>query len=1203
MIRTLAAAVILLTLGCAPAVVAADLNLPNCAEPPPLRLCLPIMLGMGILGSVMGAGETRDGGNAMSCTTTLCLDGEWQLATDPANAGREEEWWSTPRPEAKATRAPWIIQDAFPGYHGVAWYWRDFDCPANPHVGGRHLLRFWAVNYLAEVWVNGRPVGGHEGGETPFVLDVTDAVKPGEVNRLAVRVLNPTNEPIDGYVIRECPGRNRVIPYSAGSDWAHGGIVDSVELLVTPAARIADLLLKPDWKTGIVRAQVALHNAGAAVPCRLQLAVSPAASGETLATAMLEHQAPSGESAVAAELRVADVRLWDLNDPFLYRVTARVQVEDATSLDEASARCGFRDFRFEDGCFRLNGRRIFLRCSHTGNCCPVGQMLPVDPDWLRRDLLNVKVMGFNAIRFIAGMAARRQLDFCDEIGLMVYEEPYAAWCLADSPHMKERYDTGLREMILRDRNHPSITMWGLLNETPDGPVFRNAVAALPWLRELDDTRLVFLNSGRWDADLASRLASLEIWRRPDGPDPNVTHNPTQRALTGTGMTWQPGAMAFHPGPNGEYSVARWTAPEAGEVQVAAEFRNIAERATTDVHVLHNGATLFRGFINVEGGGNEAEWTGKVTVNAGDMVDCVVGWGNGGYGGDSTGMAVRLKCGDAEYDAAQDFSVASQPNGPWRYGWLAPGAEPAASTFTRYPLGETMGEEAGMGSLSNPGSGEWEDTLSDQHHYPRVPHTAETINLLRTASGGANPVFISEYGIGSAVDLIRAARNYERLGKTGAEDAQFYRDKLDKFLADWERWRMDECFARPEDFFAQSNARMASQRLLGLNAIRANMNCVAHSVTGTVDQGMSGEGLFTTFRELKPGTVDAVFEGFAPLRLCLFAEPVNVYQGQRVRLEAVLANEDALPPGEHPVRIEVLGPGMTRPLRQIVTARIPEPTPGDEPPFAQPVFSEDLVCDGPEGTYRFLATLESGGAATGGEAEFYVTDASKMPPVTAEVVLWGRDEGLQRWLQQHGVRTRPFQSEAEGRAVILVGREALPGGPATWRELAGRMARGDVVVFLCPEVFREGDDSTRWLPLAEKGAVADLRVWLYHKDDWAKAHPIFAGLPAGGLLDYDVYRELIPDAAFVGQPAPQEAVAGANDCSLDYASGLLVAEYPFGAGRFVVNTLLIRENLGSSPVAERLLRNMLNYAAGKAEGPVAELPEGFQAMVKAAGYGE
>jgi hypothetical protein len=90
---------------------------------------------------------------------------------------------------------PGILQEALPGYHGVAWYWREFIPPPNPFPGGRCLLRFHAVDYRAEIWLNDRPVGGHEGGETPFALDVTDLVKIGESNRLAVRVLNPKAEP------------------------------------------------------------------------------------------------------------------------------------------------------------------------------------------------------------------------------------------------------------------------------------------------------------------------------------------------------------------------------------------------------------------------------------------------------------------------------------------------------------------------------------------------------------------------------------------------------------------------------------------------------------------------------------------------------------------------------------------------------------------------------------------------------------------------------------------------------------------------------------------------------------------------------------------------------------------------------------------------------------------------------------------------
>jgi len=962
-------------------------------------------------------------------TSLLPLDGEWLLAPDPANAGRAQHWMLTPQAGAKPTKVPWIIQDAFPGYHGVAWYWRTFTPPANPHAQGRALLRFWAVDYKAEVWLNGARLGEHEGGETPFVLDATEAIKPGQPNLLAVRVLNPTHTPIDGIVLKETPHRNKALPYTSGSAWDQGGIIDSVELLLAPPVRVEDLFVRPDWKTGDLRIQLNIRNASPdAAKGHVELAVAPAASGETVAVARIGRELPAGDTLVETTLRVEGRRLWELNDPFLYRVTARVWADGSGSVDEHSVRCGFRDFRFRDGSFRLNGRRLYLRCSHTGNCCPVGLELPVDPDWLRRDLINAKMMRFNAIRFISGIARRYQLDLCDEIGLMVYEEAYASWCLADSPKMAERYDESILGMVRRDRNHPSLVIWGLLNETPDGSVFRHALGLLPALRTLDDSRMVMLNSGRWD-----RVANV-------------------------------------------------------------------------------------------------------------------------------------------------------------------------------------------GSLSNPGSPAWEDVLSDQHPYQRVPHTAGVIKTLRTLSGAGQPVFLSEYGIGSAVDLVRVFRHYEQIGKANVEDAQFYRAQRDKFLADWERWRLADTWASPDDYFRQCLAKMAGQRLLGLNAIRSNPNVVGHSLTGTVDQGMTAEGLWTTFRELKPGTADAIFDGFAPLRFCLFVEPVNVYRGTRVRLEAVLANEDALLPGKYPVRLQVVGPDNSRAFERTVTVTIADPKGKPEPPLVLPLLAEDAAIDGPAGKYRFLAAFERGAAAAGQTTEFYVADPADMPPVETEVLLWGEDAGLARWLADHGIRVaQPPPAVAEGvaqpppavarREVILAtATPPAPGGAQAFRDLAQRIARGSTVIFLCPEVFRKGDQATGWLPLRNKGTLGGISRWLYLTDDWAKTHPIFDGLPAGGLMDYTFYRELIPDQVWSGQDAPAEAVAGGINAAQGYQSGLLVAVHGLGAGRFVLNTLRIRENLGSHPAAERLLRNMLRFAAplagerpSDAGKPLAPLPPDFGEQLKAIGY--
>jgi hypothetical protein len=123
-------------------------------------------------------------------------------------------------------------------------------------------------------------------------------------------------------------------------------------------------------------------------------------------------------------------------------------------------------------------------------------------------------------------------------------------------------------------------------------------------------------------------------------------------------------------------------------------------------------------------------------------------------------------------------------------------------------------------------------------------------------------------------------------------------------------------------------------------------------------------------------------------------------------------------------------------------------------------------------------------------------------------------------------------------------------------------------------------------LATKGSIASITPsWggLYLKDEWTKRHPIFDGLPSGGLMDYTYYREIIPDLVWLGQDPPAEAVAGAIKASQDYASGLMVAVHRLGEGHLILNTLRIRENLSSHPVAERLLRNMLRYASRLSAG--------------------
>ena len=640
---------------------------------------------------------------------SIPLDGEWLIATDPANTGRIQRWFARSASGARKVGVPSIIQEVFPAYHGVAWYWREFAAPIHPDNLGRFLLRFEAVDYLADVWVNGVNVGGHEGGETPFVLDATEAIKSNATNLVAVRVLNPANNPIDGIVLKQTPHRNKFVPFFSGASYDSGGIIGSVSLMLVPPVRVEDVFVRPDWKTGKIRLQATLRNtSGKTMGGRLQVTVAPGSNGNAINSVYRDVEVEMGSSPVIAELQVHDFRLWDVQDPYLYRVTVRLQMKDAAVSHQVSVRCGFRDFRVVNGYFRLNGKRIFLRSTHTGNHCPIGQILPPDsaPDLLRKDMLYAKASGFNTVRFI-GVAYPYQLDLCDEIGLMVLEESYADWLLEDSSKMKERWDHSTREMILRDRNHPCLTIWQLLNETGDGQVFRHAAESLGLVRSLDDSRLVLLSSGRFDGNLSIGTVS-----NPDS----------------------------------------------------------------------------------------SEWERL--------------WGNESSGG----------------------------------GRIA----------TKYPSGVGAG---------------------DFHFYPIVPQTRESDQFVRTIGQDSKAVFLSEYGIGSLMNAIHEARMYEQAkARPDLEDFELMRSMANSLIADWKRLGMEGVYPFPEDMLCDSQRRMARHRTLGFNLVRSNPNLCGFNVTGMLDHAMTGEGIWRFWRDWKPGAMDAMQDGWWPLRWCLFVDTAHNYPG-------------------------------------------------------------------------------------------------------------------------------------------------------------------------------------------------------------------------------------------------------------------------------------------------------------------------------------
>ena len=230
------------------------------------------------------------------------------------------------------------------------------------------------------------------------------------------------------------------------------------------------------------------------------------------------------------------------------------------------------------------------------------------------------------------------------------------------------------------------------------------VAPGTWLYE---NRREWLLSGSPGNDM---LAGLRTWTAGvlGGTEPHVACNPTSQVRSTKDIRWEPGRLSFHPGPKGEYSVVRWTAPEAGEHTINATFLALdqsTQGTTTDVHVLLRGYPLYDGWISRDGRGMLDL---IISVAKGDAVDFVVGRGrNGNYFYDSTGLEAQVRSPSGKiYDAAKEFDVEHNPAGPWSYGWLKPGPSPDSSTFRAYDRQGRPGAGTRLLNLGDPAARQW-----------------------------------------------------------------------------------------------------------------------------------------------------------------------------------------------------------------------------------------------------------------------------------------------------------------------------------------------------------------------------------------------------------------------------------------------------------------------------------------------------------------
>lgn len=343
---------------------------------------------------------------------------------------------------------------------GEGWYVRQLTLPSR-WEGKRLLLRFEGVSKAAAVYVNGQEAGRHAGGYTSFTLDITPLVHRDTSNWLAVQVDN---------------ARQDIPPISADFTF-FGGIYRDVWLTAVNDCHIA----VDEWGAenlfittpAVSEEQAELHirtrvaNASAA-PARLVLEhrlYAPA--GEHLQTLSQQLRLKAGESAWAeVDARpIAHPALWTPETPALYRVeTVLRDSRSGEVLDRSEHHTAFRWYRFDasEGFF-LNGKPYKLRgiCRHQDQA-PFGPALT--DEMHRRDFRLMKEMGANFIRISHYPQDDALLEMCDRMGMLAWEEIPVIDIVPDTPGYAETCEQNLREMIRQHRNHPSVIVWGYMNE-------------------------------------------------------------------------------------------------------------------------------------------------------------------------------------------------------------------------------------------------------------------------------------------------------------------------------------------------------------------------------------------------------------------------------------------------------------------------------------------------------------------------------------------------------------------------------------------------------------------------------------------------------------------------------------------------------------------------------------------------------------------
>lgn len=430
---------------------------------------------------------------AMVRLAWLNLNGLWEYAIVHKDAVKLDFWEG-------AILVPFPAESALSGVgkpvgaQKALWYKRQLSVP-DAWRSQRLLLHFGAVDWECTVWVNGQVVGSHKGGYNPFTFDITEALNPGAVQDLVVRVWDPSDENNSPIPRGKQVTRPEGIWYTPVT-----GIWQTVWLEPVPKACIQSLKVTPDLDRGQVTIEVGIEGANPQTHMadKYFLWISASDGKTTVASAM-------GHLFKPLTLTLDTVKEWSPDSPFLYDLTVRLTQEGST-VDSVSSYFGMRKIEVkkdEQGINRLflNNKPIFQFGLLDQGWWPDGLYTAPTDEALRYDVEMTKAWGFNMLRKHVKVEPQRLYYWCDKLGVLVWQDmpsagfdrlPYSADQLKQ---FDAQWEAEWKAIIDALYHHPSIVMWVPFNE---GWGQYDTERISEWTKGYDPSRLVNNASGWTD---------------------------------------------------------------------------------------------------------------------------------------------------------------------------------------------------------------------------------------------------------------------------------------------------------------------------------------------------------------------------------------------------------------------------------------------------------------------------------------------------------------------------------------------------------------------------------------------------------------------------------------------------------------------------------------------------------------------------------